>query len=346
MKSLTLAKKISGGFGVGLLSLVLLTSISYWNSTSLVSLGESSSMVSHTYQVLQRLEQATSFLKDAETGQRGYLLTGEKRYLEPYLTARASVDEQLRELRELTSDNANQGPRIDAVEKLVDAKFQELQQTIDLRSDQGFDAALAVVLTDQGKQVMDAIRTGIQTMTDEETTLMAQRNAANAADMGTAETTRTTVILGAFFAIALSLAAAIFIIRSVKGQLGEVVEVLEGVTAGDYTQRVNIETDDEMGKISSALNEMVEKIDGSLKEVEAGAEREREQAAELQNKVDSILESVTRAADGDLTVTIPVQGQDAIGRMGEGLAKFFQKLRKSIWGWRKTPGRSAALPRQ
>ena len=289
-------------------------------------------MVSHTYQVLQRLEQATSFLKDAETGQRGYLLTGEKRYLEPYLTARASVDKQLRELRELTSDNANQGPRIDAVEKLVGAKFQELQETIDLRSDQGFDAALAVVLTDQGKQVMDDIRAGIQKMTDEETALMGQRNAANAADMGTAETTRTTVILGAFFAIALSLAAAIFIIRSVKGQLGEVVEVLEGVTAGDYTQRVNIETDDEMGKISSALNEMVEKIDGSLKEVEAGAEREREQAAELQNKVDSILESVTRAADGDLTVTIPVQGQDAIGRMGEGLGKFFKRLRESILG--------------
>ncbi len=293
---------------MGLLSLVLLTSISYWNSTLLVSLGESSSMVSHTYQVLQRLEHATSFLKDAETGQRGYLLTGEKRYLEPYLTARASVDEQLRELRELTSDNANQGPRIDAVEKLVDAKFQELQETIDLRSDQGLDAALAVVLTDQGKQVMDDIRTGVQTMTAEEDALMTRRNAANEGDMKTAASTRTTVILGAFLAIALSLAAAVFIIRSVKGQLGEVVDVLEAVTAGDYTQRVNIETDDEMGKISSALNEMVQKIDTSLKEVGAGAKREREQAADLQTKVDSILESVTKAADGDLTVTIPVDG--------------------------------------
>ena len=83
--------------------------------------------------------------------------------------------EELKELRELTSDNPNQGPRIRRIGKLVGAKFDELQETIDLRTEQGFDAALEVVLTDKGKQVMDEMRGAIQEMIDEEATLLTQR---------------------------------------------------------------------------------------------------------------------------------------------------------------------------
>jgi PAS domain S-box-containing protein len=63
---------------------------------------------------------------------------------------------------------------------------------------------------------------------------------------------------------------------------------------------------------------------------QAAAERERAQAAELESKVDSLLTVVAAAADGDLTVEVPVSGNDAIGQMGEGVAKLLRDLRSSI----------------
>ena len=288
----------------------------------MTSLGESAQMVEHTYIVLQKLESVTSILKDGETGQRGYLLTGEKRYLEPYLPALVAAREELKELRELTSDNPNQGPRIRRIEKLVTAKFDELQETIDLRTEQGFDAALEVVLTDKGKQVMDEMRGAIQEMIDEEATLLTQRRGKNLADMGTAESTRAMVIWGAIATIVLSLVAAVVIIRGVKQQLGGVVEVLGAITGGDYTQRVSIDTDDEMGQMATSLNEMVETIDGALTEVKDAGARQQKEAADLQGKVDQILGVVKAVGQGDYSQEISVQGSDAIGQLGEGLATF------------------------
>ena len=222
----------------------------------------------------------------------------------------------------MTSDNPNQGPRIRRIEKLVTAKFDELQETIDLRTEQGFDAALEVVLTDKGKQVMDEMRGAIQEMIDEEATLLTQRRGKNLADMGTAESTRAMVIWGAIATIVLSLVAAVVIIRGVKQQLGGVVEVLGAITGGDYTQRVSIDTDDEMGQMATSLNEMVETIDGALTEVKDAGARQQKEAADLQGKVDQILGVVKAVGQGDYSQEISVQGSDAIGQLGEGLATF------------------------
>ncbi len=68
------------------------------------------------------------------------------------------------------------------------------------------------------------------------------------------------------------------------------------------------------------------------KQVKKATEQEQRQAKELQQKVDNMLEVVSAAADGDLTREITVKGDDAIGRMGEGLSRFFKDLRKSISG--------------
>jgi CheY-like chemotaxis protein len=84
---------------------------------------EASEWRDHTYKVLGNLEETVARLVDAETGQRGYLLTGEEAYLEPYREAIKDIDRTIGDLKNLTSDNPNQQKRIRILEPLVGKKL-------------------------------------------------------------------------------------------------------------------------------------------------------------------------------------------------------------------------------
>jgi CheY-like chemotaxis protein len=116
-----------------------------------------------------------STVKDAETGQRGYLLTGNDSYLAPYSAAIQDVGVRLSEVRRLISNTPAQQDQLSALKLGIDSKLAELKQTIDLRQSQGQSAALAVVQSDRGKQDMDAIRARIGPMEKEETDLRDAR---------------------------------------------------------------------------------------------------------------------------------------------------------------------------
>jgi len=97
-------------------------------------------------------------LVDAETGQRGYLLTGDEAYLEPYREAIKNLDQVMGQLKVLTAANPNQQEHLQALEPLIENKLAELQMTIDLRKKEGLAAANRVVVEGSGKQWMDQIR--------------------------------------------------------------------------------------------------------------------------------------------------------------------------------------------
>jgi CHASE3 domain sensor protein len=157
------------------LAFILLTGASFTSCVALLKFKRSSQWVNHTNQVLAQTEMVFSEVKDAETGQRGYLLTRKSRYLQPYYSAVYRTPENLQTLRQLTSDNLNQQKRIQQLQLLIDAKFAELKQTIDLDRTQGVAAALAVVQTDEGQFLMDQIRELVRSIEVEETTLLHQR---------------------------------------------------------------------------------------------------------------------------------------------------------------------------
>ena len=152
--------------------LIFNAATSYRNTLKLV---ENQHWVSHTHRVLTELEATLSTLKDAETGQRGYLLTGEERYLEPYHSAIARINQQVAELQQLTADNNRQQQRIGDLKIAIDSKLAELEKTINLRRQQNLEAALREVKSDRGKQIMGEIRQQIAAMTAEETQLLQQR---------------------------------------------------------------------------------------------------------------------------------------------------------------------------
>lgn len=131
--------------------------------------------VQHTHDVITALGKLLSGAQDSETGQRGYLLTGDEQYLAPYAEARKRTTEQLDHLADLTRDNETQQARLTTLRSYIDAKLAELNRTIELRRSGETVAALSIVNGGEGKADMDRIRSQIDLMQQEETRLRAVR---------------------------------------------------------------------------------------------------------------------------------------------------------------------------
>jgi len=145
---------------------------SYRNTTRFA---EAVQWQTHTYEVLRTLDEVEARLVDAETGQRGYLLTGDEAYLEPYRMAIKNVDQVTRHLIDLTSDNPKQQKRIQDLEPLIENKLAELQNTIDLHRKGATAAASQIILQGSGKRAMDQIRSLVAEMANDENDLLRIR---------------------------------------------------------------------------------------------------------------------------------------------------------------------------
>lgn len=128
-----------------------------------------------THQAIVSLDVLLSQVQDAETGQRGFLLAGEDAYLAPFSSAIRAIPGQLDEIARRTSMNAGQSEALEVLRQHVDAKLAELTRTIDLRRAGRTDEAMAIVRSDSGKLEMDAIRSQIASMAQEETRVRGQR---------------------------------------------------------------------------------------------------------------------------------------------------------------------------
>jgi len=124
--------------------------------------------------------------------------------------------------------------------------------------------------------------------------------------------------------------AAVLILRSVVSPIKKSMVVLEAVAHGDLSQSLDIETRDELGAMAKSLNTAVGAMKRSIDEVHQFREREKEQALELEHKVDRLLAIVHAASEGDLTLRIDVKGSDSIGKMGAAMERLLQNFRTSI----------------
>jgi PAS domain S-box-containing protein len=159
----------------GLVALLIAAAVLTYQNTR--QLHHDAERVAQSHEVMTGLENLLSLAKDAETGQRGYLITGEARYLEPYNAAVAAINKQVDDVERLTADTPRQQARFPELRKCLSAKLKELEQTIALRKREGFDAAQKEVLTDRGKKEMDALRVVVEEMTQHEEGLLRERAA-------------------------------------------------------------------------------------------------------------------------------------------------------------------------
>lgn len=145
-------------------------------SRNIRELKDDTQRVAETYETIASLEGVVSIAKDAETGQRGFIITGNAAYLEPYYQAVANAKEAITTVDLLLKNDPQQQSRIAMLRNSLDSKLSELAQTIALRQNTGFEAAQQMVLTNQGKQEMDTIRAVVDQMIQTERGLLAGRS--------------------------------------------------------------------------------------------------------------------------------------------------------------------------
>ncbi len=208
-----LNKKVTAGFAVALAVMGIAEFISYRSTDRLV---ETSRQVNHTQQVLDALGTVLITMDDAETGQRGFLLTGSDSYLVPYAVAGTQVSDVVEKLDNLTKSNPVQQRDLASLKSLIKQKEDELATTIALRKANKAIEADQLVLSGQGQKAMGSIRAVIARMQKREKTLMDARTS-----QWEASARRTTLLVaaGVVLAFAILLFAIIVLDREVEGRI-------------------------------------------------------------------------------------------------------------------------------
>jgi len=165
----TFKRNILLGLGISLAALIISSAASYISIGKLV---DSEAWVEHTSEVIQGLDNIISRIKDAETGQRGYLLTGESVFLDPYKGSKDDVLTYFDRVQLLTADNPEQQKDFPELEKLINDKFKFIDKTIADKK-RGIPPTISTLLA--GKKIMDQIRSRIVTMEQREQQLMISR---------------------------------------------------------------------------------------------------------------------------------------------------------------------------
>lgn len=159
------------GFGTALMVITAMGWLSYRHTSALIA---TERRVAHAHRVQTELEAMLTAVAEAEAAQRGYVVAGEARHLEPYRAAVGEVDRTLDRLRRLTADNPNQQQRISMLKSLLDEKVAQWQHSIDFQQVEGFHPGVQIALADRGKELMDQIRWLVETMKAEERASLAQ----------------------------------------------------------------------------------------------------------------------------------------------------------------------------
>jgi CHASE3 domain sensor protein len=158
-------------------ALVLLIGTYWYSTTNLISTRQSADLVAHSYHVKNLIEQLSSTVKDAERGERGYLLTRDNYYMDVYHSAIQEDERTFTSLKHLTSYNPTQQRNLAQVQNLVHQRVTQLQKVLDTQASAGPEAAQALIRQGRGKQLMQGITSQVQAMQQEEDRLLVLRQA-------------------------------------------------------------------------------------------------------------------------------------------------------------------------
>ncbi|MET0759797.1 MAG: CHASE3 domain-containing protein, partial [Flavobacterium sp.] len=168
---MTLGRKIIIGFAACAVVLIAVAIFTFKNSEKYIA---SNSMVNHSNLVLSEFEQILVSSVDAESGTRGFVITGNDDFLQSYSEANSKVMEHLNKARELTKDNPNQQKNIEELEEQVKLRVTHLNRSIELRKE-NFEKAKEIVASGEGKQIQENIVKIVNRAKEIEQTLLVER---------------------------------------------------------------------------------------------------------------------------------------------------------------------------
>jgi signal transduction histidine kinase len=277
------------------------------------------SWVQHTYQVTAQVEIILGAAKDAETGERGYLITGDSLYLEPYNNAERDLPVELDTFQQLTTDNASQQARIAEMRSHLAVRNQLLQEAISLRRGGASTAQAAFSVAGQGKAEMDNIRRIGKEMQAEEYRLLKIRLAdAHSADIRT----RFTVALATGLDIILLLVMSRLLFR--ERDLRRATE-LQAVELREANTRISASAEE--------IRELKQTLDLRVKQRTAELESINRELEAFSYSVSHDLRAPLRTVDGfslaleeDYGDAVDDAGKDFIRRIRSGVQRMGQLI--------------------
>jgi PAS domain S-box-containing protein len=225
---------------------------------------EEQSWIIHTHKVITISQELLGHLRDTETGQRGFLLTGVPEYLDPYDKGKTGAWKELEKLVNLTGDNPVQQELLATIRQNVEAKFSELEETIDLARTGQLEKALNIVKSDLGKQIMDSLRSNFIEFQAEEERLLEVRHEEYVSNQNFM---RLLLAGETALLILFVIGVAVLIQRTMVGPIVRLTGNAKRLAAGEKIIDVPHSTfggEDEMDHLVDSFNNMVHTIKASI----------------------------------------------------------------------------------
>ncbi|MES1182665.1 MAG: CHASE3 domain-containing protein [Myxococcales bacterium] len=311
--SWTFGRKLALGFAVAILTILLIGVSGHRANAGLI---ENDHWVTHTEEVKRTLAQVLSGVKDAETGQRGFLLTGDERFLEPYHQAVEEIDRSFAALRRLTADNPQQQQRLTVLGPLLTARLGHLAEVLEQRRRDGLESVLKSNRLQEGRAMMDGLRQRLAELDEAESQLLVTRRERSEESAAAAQ---ATILWGGTLGSLIVLAAGVLISRSLSSQIGVAVRHIQASSA-ELQAAANQQATGAKEQ-ATAMNEVTTTISELLATSRQIAESSRRVA-------DIAAQTSSQARAGDATVARGTEAVNAIKRQVDAIVSHMLELGK------------------
>ncbi|HPI04954.1 MAG TPA: response regulator [Saprospiraceae bacterium] len=265
-------RNLIAGYGLSIMLLIVSAVASYISITNLL---DSARLVNHTNDVTYKIENVLSILKDAETGQRGFLLTGQEMFLDPYNGAYVKAMSSIEEVKDLTGDNPVQQENCNQLKNITQKRFNFLTSAINLKRSGG-DVPDSLLIA--GSAHMKTARKLIESMKQEENRLLDIRTGK------LNQFTRSTpilILLASLLAIIITIISVVRVMndydrrtalqralqekdKEISTRLNIIEGIAQQISSGNYKIRVEDAGEDALGGIAESLNSMAASLDTSF----------------------------------------------------------------------------------
>jgi len=256
--NLTVRNKILIGYSIGIVSIMLLGSKAERHMSELY---RATSQLHYSHAVLNAQTKLIEGLKDAEVTQLEYLITGDNKYLKPFNSAKKEIDGSLSSLADLMQNDDSRQESLKSVKQLVEQKFTELDETIDVRRTQGSNTAFEIAATDLGYNIMNEIRREMDQMVAAENLLLVKHEDSLRHIYKQSNNHILTASLGAIFVM---ITFGYLITRNIANPLKQLARIASNACDGDFSTQIEVQSrTDEVGDLSRTFNAMMISLDAT-----------------------------------------------------------------------------------
>jgi signal transduction histidine kinase len=277
-----LGRKLLGGFGLVLLLLLGLSAAAYVTTEGNL---QASTAVEHTLRVIALAEATEGDLVDMETGYRGFLLTGQEQFLNPYEAGLAAYPDRLSQLEELTADNPPQVARWQSIANLTQQWTQQITEPRIALRRQGPTGAqpspelVELVSAGEGRDQFAAIRQVSDEAISTEQNLLAIRLVeAEVANLRLF----TALLIGTATALVVGVVAALLLTRDITAAVGHLADAAVAIAGGNLKRRIGLKRRDEVGRAAAAFDNMADRLESSIGDLEASSAELMRKQVELE----------------------------------------------------------------